>query len=146
MLLDGVKYKFYTPFGHNMHSFYFGYCLHLTDFEFDDVINKRQDDPTHKIMKKKKLVLKKKPHFIILQKHTKKSSFFNFLKNKKKKTNHHILLFSFNFLSTKHLYNKLKKGERTIKIQNFTSYHFSQIFSWIKPHRNKNLIYKHQML
>ena len=59
MWLEGVKYKFYTPFGHNMHSFYFGHCLHLTDFEFDDVINKRQDDPTHKIMKKKKMVLKK---------------------------------------------------------------------------------------
>ena len=79
MLLDGVKYKFYTPFGHNMHSFYFGYCLHLTDFEFDDVINKRQDDPTHKIMKKKKIGIKKKNLTLLYYKNTqKKSSFFNF--------------------------------------------------------------------
>ena len=80
MWLEGVKYTFYTPFGHNMHSFYFGHCLHLTDFEFDDVINKRQDDPTHKIMKKKKIGIKEKPHFIILQKHTKKIFIFQFFK------------------------------------------------------------------
>ena len=80
MWLEGVKYKFYTPFRHNMDSFYFGHCLHLTDFEFDDVINKRQDDPTHKIMKKKKIGIKKKPHFIILQKHTKKIFIFQFFK------------------------------------------------------------------
>ena len=68
-----------------MHSFYFGHCLHLTDFEFDDVINKRQDDPTHKIMKKKKIGIKKNLTLLYYKNTQKKSSFFNFLKNKKKK-------------------------------------------------------------
>ena len=80
MWLEGVKNKFYTPFGHNMHSFYFGYCLHLTDFEFDDVINKRQDDPTHKIMKKKKIGIKKKTSLYYIAKTHKKIFIFQFFK------------------------------------------------------------------